>query len=250
MTIDGSLDKQEREKVAKTLDAIGMGELIAYIGAAIEEDDGTFNLHKECKSLIEVLGSEATEMAPLIFRVVTDVVAHDRFVSANEAAYLSGLAKRLNIPMPVAQQLFKQVMAERRARLEIAGRDVDAGIHPNLRELLSFSGSQDLVGQAGEGSIDDLIEKVSEEEQKISTDELLRALTILGLNGKSSLEEAENVWKETINSLDLPRMANLGETFVSAAINRITRINEAYKTILTFHESLKGGFGGNAVKAA
>ena len=31
-------------------------------------------------------------------------------------------------------------------------------------------------------------------------------------------------------------MADLGETFVSAALNRITRVNEAYKTILHFHD--------------
>ena len=34
-------------------------------------------------------------------------------------------------------------------------------------------------------------------------------------------------------------MANLGETYVTAAINRITRINDAYKTILHFHEQLE-----------
>ena len=67
MTIDGSLDKHEREKVARTLDLIGMGELIAYVGAAIDEDDGTFNLYKECKALIDSLGSDATEMANAYF---------------------------------------------------------------------------------------------------------------------------------------------------------------------------------------
>jgi hypothetical protein len=188
---------------------------------------------------MDSLGAEAAEMAPLIFRVVTDVVAHDRFVSAREAAYLSGVAKRLAIPLETAKSIFKQVMAERRARLEVAASNVDPEIHPNLRELLSFSGAEQLVGAITEGSIEDLLEQVSEEEARVSTDELLRAMTILGLDSNATLERAEEVWKETINNLDLPKMAGLGETFVSAAINRITRVNDAYKTVLGFHQSAK-----------
>ena len=66
----------------------------------------------------------------------------------------------------------------------------------------------------------------------VSPEELTRALTVLGLEENSSRAQAEEVWRETITHLDLPKMADLGETFVSAAINRITRINDAYKAVL------------------
>ena len=97
MTIDGSLSKAETEHVAATLHSIGMDELIGDIGVAIEEDDGSFNMFEECKNLMESLGSNATEMAPMIFRVITDVIASDRYISMNEATYLSGIARRLGL---------------------------------------------------------------------------------------------------------------------------------------------------------
>ena len=74
---------------------------------------------------------------------------------------------------------------------------------------------------------------------EVSVDDVERSLAVLGLNSTATLEGAEDVWRETIDTLNLPKMANLGETFVSAAINRITRINDAYKTILHFHQHLE-----------
>ena len=68
---------------------------------------------------------------------------------------------------------------------------------------------------------------------------MTRALTVLGLKHTAGLDSATEVWKETIDNLNLPKMANLGETFVSAALNRIIRINEAYKVVLRFYENLK-----------
>lgn len=242
MSIDGTLDSSEREKVAAALVNIGMEELVADVGSALEQDDGSFNLYAECKNLVESLGAAAPEVAPLVFRVVTEVVAYDRFVSSREASYLSGMAKRLDLPMPQAQTIFKQAMAGHRARLEIGANSVDPDLHPHLRELLSFPGSESLVGPAPEGSIEQLIATPGEE-VLLSQDDLYRALTILGLERTNSLEDAEVVWKETINNLDLPKMAALGETFVSAAINRITRVNEAYKTILKFHRQTRAKKG-------
>lgn len=237
MGIDGSLNKKEREKVAITLDKIGMAELIADVGVALEADFGNFNMFQECRDLIMLLGAEAKEVTPLVFRVVCDVIASDRFVSAQEATYLSAMAKKLELSDQAATSIFKQVLADRNSRLEIAGNAVDERIHPHLKKLLSFPGAETLVGKTTAGSIDEMINNA--QDQNISVDEVTRALTILGLSSNSGLDVATEVWKETIENLNLPKMANLGETFVSAAINRITRINEAYKTVFNFHQKLK-----------
>jgi hypothetical protein len=240
MSIDGSLSKAERQKVAASLEKIGMGELLADVGAAIEDDDGSFNMFQECKDLLASLGHEAPEVAPLIFRIICDVIASDRFVSAQEATYLSAMAKRLELSEDAATSVFKQVLASRRSRLEVAASGVDEALHPHLKKLLSFSGAEELVGRATEGSIDEMINQAQEKgaEADISVDDVERALTVLGLPSTAHLDDATEVWKETIDNLNLPKMANLGETFVSAAINRITRVNEAYKTILNFHQRL------------
>jgi hypothetical protein len=86
-----------------------------------------------------------------------------------------------------------------------------------------------------------MINQAKDEGEPISVDDVTRALTVLGLPSTANLDAATEVWKETIENLNLPKMANLGETFVSAAINRITRVNEAYKTVLRFHEHMYGG---------
>jgi len=238
MSIDGSMSKKEQEKVAATLERIGMGELIGDVGAAIEDDDGSFNMFQECKDLIASLGADAPEIAPLTFRAICDVIASDRFVSAQEATYLSAMAKRLEITDELAKNIFKEVLASRKSRLEVAASGVDEAIHPHLKKLLSFPGAEDLVGRSTEGSIDEMIYQAGKQNIDISVDDVGRALTVLGLPETAKLEHATEVWKETIDNLNLPKMANLGETFVSAAINRITRVNDAYKTILQFHERL------------
>lgn len=238
MSIDGSLDKSERKKVASTLEELGMGELIADVGSAIEEDHGNINMFEECKALMHSLGSEAKAISPLIFRIIADVVASDRFVSAAEANYLAAMAKRLEISIEEARAIFKQVIADRRGRIEVAPSSVDAALHPHLKELLSFNGAESLVGQLVKDSVEEKIQEAQTAGSDVSLEDVERAMTVLGLSTNATLEDAEEVWRETIDNLNLPKMASLGETFVSAAINRITRINEAYKAILRFHESL------------
>lgn len=238
MSIDGSMSKPERDKVATTLNHLGMAELIADVGAAIEEDDGSFNMFQECKDLVASLGHEAAEVTPLIFRIVCDIIASDRFVSSQEASYLSAMAKRMELSDQVATSIFKQVLAERKSRLEVAASGVDENIHPHLKKLLSFPGAEDLVGRSMEGSIDELIYQATAN-ANISVDDVSRALTVLGLPSTAKIDDATEVWKETIDNLNLPKMANLGETFVSAAINRITRVNEAYKTVLHFEDHVR-----------
>ena len=242
MSIDGSLNKTEREKVAQTLAKMGMDELIADVGAAIEDYDGTFNMFQDCRALVESLGSHAKELAPDIFRIVADVIASDRFVSSQEAAYLSGLAKRLQLSPEQAKTALKSVMAERRGRLEVAASGVDEMIHPALKELLSFDGAEDLVGAAQENSIEEMMFQAQEamrEGEKVSFDDVARAMTILGLSTNATLEDAKEVWRDAIENLNLGKLVNMGETFVTSAINRITRINDAFKTILHFHEKME-----------
>lgn len=239
MSIDGSLSRIERQKVAKTLEKIGMPELVADVGIAIDDDDGTFNMFEECKSLLVILGSDAERVAPTVFRIVSDVIANDRFVSTQEASYLSAMARKLNIPGPKASEIFSQVLQERRSRLEVAASGVDEAIHPHLKELLSFEGAEQLVGRATEGSIDEMITQAMDTpEENISLDDVENALTVLGLPTTAKLLDAESVWKETIENLNLPKLAGLGETFVTAAINRISKINSAYRTILHFQQSM------------
>ena len=243
MSIDGMLDKKESELVAKTLLEIGMGELVADVGSVIDESEhDAVNLFRECSALRDSLGSDADEMAPLIFHVISEVVAHDRFISEREAAYLSAMSRRLEIPLETAQQTFKQVLAENRGRLEKSGKAIDENIHPHLKELLSFQGSEDLVGEVSDDSLDELIHKAAVElsgGEAVSTDDFSRAMTVLGLSTNASISDAEEVWLETIDNLNLPKMATLGETFVSAAIQRITRVNEAYKAVLHFHDKAR-----------
>lgn len=233
MCIDGSLDREERKKVSQILENLGMIELIADVGVALDADEGDFNLFEECDALLASLGSIANEVAPLIFRIVADVVASDKFVSAHEVTYLSALSRRLGIPAGIAAKIFQQVLAHTRGRLEISSKQIDININPYLKELLSFPGADFLTGRdyAAEAATPTKA-VVVETEITVSPEELNRALTVLGLPENSSLAQAEEVWRETITHLDLPKMADLGETFVSAAINRITRINEAYKAVL------------------
>lgn len=240
MSIDGSLSKAEQKKLAATLHQIGMDELMADVGSAIEEDSGTFNMFQECTELLTSLGGDAKDTAPVVFRVVCDVVAADRFVSAQEASYLSAMARKLEIQDAVATSIFKQVLAERRSRLEVAASGVDEQIHPQLKKLLSFPGAEELVGRSTENSIDAMVLEAESKgvETPVSVDELTRSLTVLGLSSNATLDDAKEVWKETIDNLNLPKMANLGATFVTAAINRISRINDAYKSIESFHERL------------
>lgn len=233
MSIDGSMDEKELKKCAATLNEIGMGQLVAEVGIALDEVDSNFNVFQECRDLVQSLGSNSRELSPLIYRIVVDVVASDRFVSMREASYLAAIAKRLDLEWEEAQNIFKKEMARRRGRLEISGTQIDEAINKNLKELLSFSGSDELVGELDEDSLEEMLHQ-AEAGADVSQDDVARAMTILGLKSNAKLEDAEKVWLETINNLNLPKLAEIGETFVSAAIDRVTAINNAYKTILAF----------------
>lgn len=242
MSIDGELSKGEQKKVAKALDELHMHELVADFGAALDDDFGDFNMFKECKLLMESMGNEAEKAAPMIFRLILEVIASDRFVSEQEASYISALARRFRLPTDDTKKIFAQVMAERRGRLEISAHDVDEILHPHLKEILSFEGSEELVGEVSEDSLEEMLhnaQNAMDEGCEYTKKDVDRGLAVLGLSRIASLEEATEVWKETILSVDLKTMASLGETFVTAALNRLTEINNAYKVVLHVHEHIK-----------
>mgnify|MGYP000898351126 CR=1 FL=1 len=238
MAIDGSLNSEEREKVARALRELNMEELISDIGVVI--DEGTYestNLFKICRELRDDYGQDADELSALVFRIICEVVAHDRYVSEQESAYLSAMSKRLELSVTDARNIFKGVLFQRRSRIESSGRDIDAALNPHLKELLSFEGADSIRGEAPKEALAEVIHTNSGENGPISFDDVTRAMNILGLDGRSKLTDAEHIWRETINNLNLPKMANMGETFVTAALARISKINEAYKLVLSYYRA-------------
>ena len=237
MTIDGSLDKKEQDEVIASVSKLGMSELIAELGLAIENDDGSFNLFAECKALLEHLGARAAEVTDLVFTIVAEVVASDEFVSEREASYLSSLAKSLKLPIPTASAILRKVLAERRSKLEISADDVDASINKTLKELLSFEDAAEF----NQDSLASTIQTATDNEQKnlVSREEAQRALAVLGLDSAGTFEEANKIWKDSIQNLGLSKLAELGETYVSAALHNIVQINEAYKVLLALNTQSK-----------
>src|SRR5690606_20364273 len=76
-------------------------------------------------------------------------------------------------------------------------------------------------------------------EQSLSMDDVEKALAVLGLSSGGTLEEAEEVWKETMESINLGKLAWQGEAFLGAALERAQKIHKAYSTLLTFDKMLE-----------
>lgn len=240
MSIDGELDKAEREKVAASLTKMGMPELIADMGLAIEEDCGDFNLFAEAKTIMDDLGSQAEQLTPAIFRIVCSVVASDRFVSSREASYLCSLGARLQLQTDKSQAIFRSILSENRARLEVAGSGIDEVLNTKLKEFLSFEGAEDLIGAVDEDSLEEMIHN-NADSTKVSHQELKEAMAVLGLKANAKLDDATKVWREAIDNLNLPKMADIGETFVTSALSRLNAVHSAYKKIVAFHEQINMG---------
>lgn len=241
MSIDGTLNKKEREHVAAILTKRGASDIVSYVGSALDEDLGDLDLFKECRELLEILGSKAQSSAPEIFRLVSSIIASDRFVSANEAQYLSALARRLKISTEKSRNILKEIIEEKRSKLEISGDQVDALIHPHLKELLSFCGAEDKVGELRENSIEEQLHHAEfDNSTNISLEDVEKALATLGLSTTGgTLEEAEEVWREKMESVKLGQLAHQGASFVGAALLQATKIHNAYKTLLDFDMMIK-----------
>ena len=65
MSIDGNLDQTEREKVAKSLTELGIPEMISFVGNAIDEDDGSFNLYFEVDKLSKGISKNKEKLSQL-----------------------------------------------------------------------------------------------------------------------------------------------------------------------------------------
>lgn len=239
MCIDGTLSKKERDHVAHILNKSGAPELVADVGLALENDMGDFDLFKECRDLLECLGSKAKAQAPEIFDLVARIVASDRYVSAEEASYLSAFSRRIKLSTEQSKRILKKIIEEKRGRLEISGEQVDAMIHPHLKELLSFCGAEEVVGELSANSIQERMYDASDLfDETLTMDDVEKALVSLGLSSGGTLEEAEEVWKETMESINLGSLAYQGEAFVGAALERAQKVQNAYSTLVQFDKML------------
>ena len=73
MSIDGELCIADRNKAVAALEAMQMHELVADLGQAIENDSGDFDLFKESKELISLLGKNSGAKLADIFKVICKI---------------------------------------------------------------------------------------------------------------------------------------------------------------------------------
>lgn len=238
MGIDGSLSKEERERVAKVLTAMGEVELLPEVGLALDNDFGDFDLFRECKNLLQTPISQSQEEVQKVFKLVASVISTDRFVSQDEASFLSALSRCLKIAPDRAKKILQEVLAARKGRIEISGDNVDALLHPHLKELLSFSGAEDIVGEAPKNSFEEGFYSASSDlsSGQYSEENIRKALGLLGLNSFSTPEEAEEAWLEIINSTDIKVLAKQGIDYLISTLSALTKASEAYKLIKQYSE--------------
>ena len=247
VSIDGSLNSKERESLAEcilnqTYINSSLNTLVADVGYALDNDFGDFDIFQDSKNLLDKLGSRAVEISPKIFKLVSACVSGDRFISAQEASFLSALSRRLKISTPIAGKILKELIESKRGKIEVGGEQIDALIHPHLKELLSFSGSNELVGEIKEDSLEERIFQASQELSEIkkySHEEIQNSLSALGLNSTSSIEDAKEIWQKSLASINLLKLSEQGETFVTAALNQAKIINDAYTLLVSVEKSIR-----------
>lgn len=241
-SIDGTLNSHDRESLSKILNALQLTDVLAEVGFALDHDFGDFDIFHETKILNETLGERAKKLTPIIFEIITQCVSGDRFVSAQEATFLSTLARRLKLSTHIAGKILKGVLESKRSKLEINGDQIDALLHPHLKELLSFSGSEDLVGEIHEDSIEERLYQAQQELQTTDTyaiEDIQSALITLGLNSSSSIEDAKDAWASQLEEIKLHALLHQGPAFVSAALQRAGKINEAYLLLTRADSSIR-----------
>lgn len=241
-TIDGTLNSQEREQLSTALIEQGFTTVVAEVGAALDEDFGDFDIFRDSKKLLDALGSKAPTATPKIFKIIATSITGDRFVSEQEASFLSALSRRLKISTNVAGKILKEILEANKGKLEISGEQVDALIHPHLKELLSFIGSDELVGEIKEDSLDERLfqaRKDLDKHQIVSKEEIDKALITLGLNPSSSIDDAKDAWENSLSSINFSKLIFQGINFVSAALTQAKTINDAYAILASADTSLK-----------
>ncbi len=237
MGIDGSLSKEEREQLAKVLSQLGEQALLPDIGVALDNDFGDFDLFRESKALIQSLGTDSNDELQNVFKLVVSVISTDRFVSQDEASFLSALSRAIKISPDRAKKILQEVLTAKKSRIEISGDSVDAMLHPHLKELLSFSGAEEIVGIAPKDSFEEgFIEAGEFSSGDFSEENIRKALKTLGLNSFSTPDEAEEAWLEIVNTADLKVLAKQGIDYLIATLSALTKASEAYKLIKRYSE--------------
>ena len=232
MSIDGELCTEDRSKAISALEAMQMHELVSDLGLAIENDDGDFDLFRESRELINALGKDSSARLADIFKVICKVLSSDRFLSVQEATYLSALTKRFKLELPVAQNILKEVLVLKRGRIEVSAEQIE--MHQGLKELLSFEGSEEIVGAVCEDSIEEQLLSAKETANAsldYSIEDVHSALNKLALPKTASLDEAKQEWMSVVDNTDLKAMAKLGESFVLASAIKVKEATEAYHFI-------------------
>ncbi len=232
MGIDGELCIADRNKAISALEAMHMHELVADLGQAIENDCGDFDLYKESRELVEVLGKDSTSKLASIYKVICKVLSSDRFLSVQEATYLSALRKRFKLEVPEAQNILKEVLGAKRGRIEISAEQIE--MHQGLKELLSFDGAEEIVGAHCENSIEEQLLSAKDTYNTTldySIEDVHSALNKLALPKTASLDEAKQEWMKVVDNTDLKAMAKLGESFVLASASKVKEATEAYQFV-------------------
>jgi hypothetical protein len=240
-SIDGTLNTKERELLSSSLIEQGFSTIVAEIGTALDDDFSTFDIFLESRTLLENLGSKSSELTPKIFKIIATSISGDRFISEQEASFLSALSRRLKLSTAQAGKIIKEILEKNKGKLEISGDQVDALIHPHLKELLSFTGSSNLVGEINSDSLEERIyqaKKELEENSSFSKEEIDKALLSLGLNSSSTIEDAKEIWQDTLSSINLSKLIHQGVIFVSSAIEKAKIINDAYELLVKVDKSL------------
>lgn len=240
-SIDGTLNSADREMLSNALLKLNLEDLLAEVGFALEHDSGDFDIFEDTKKLIETLGDRSRQLSPLIFEIMAQCISGDRYISTQEATFLSTIARRLKLSTSVAGSILKKVLESKKSKLEISGQQIDALVHPHLKELLSFCGSEELVGEINADSIEERLYQAQKELGEVKEykhEDIQKALITLGLNGSSSIDDAKDAWMSCLAKIKPAQLTNQGPTFVAAAINKAKAINDAYLLISEVDKSM------------
>ncbi len=229
MSIDSELSKKERESLATTINSLKADYLLSDIGIALEEDDGDLDLFQEGKIITE--NNLAASEIESIFSLICNIISSDRFISFNEANFLSALSKRLRLPIKNAKEILQKALSTRNGRLEISGKQIDPILHPHLKDLLSFEGAENIIGEVPKDSLEELLQTTK---SNYSEEDVKQALIKLGLTSYARPEEAYEALKDLISSTNLSKLAEQGIEYVDAGVKKISEATTAVKIINSF----------------
>ena len=124
----------------------------------------------------------------------------------------------------------------------MSGDQIDALIHPHLKELLSFAGSNELVGEIKEDSLEERLYQARKELGKTTSytkEEIDSALITLGLNSSSTIEDAKEIWLTNLIAISPAKLVHQGPSFVTAGLEKAKLINDAYCLLVQVDKNLQ-----------